>query len=506
MNYIDLFANMQVLGALYNNPSILEKNEQYFFTEEDFTEPFHKVLFESIFNLHALGADKITTMDIEKYLESRPKKYAIYLNNKGSDYLDKLSDTTQVAAFDYYYNRMKKMTLLRIYHNNAGLDVSWLYDCNNVLDVKKKQAQEDWLDNTKLEDIADLIEKKIEKIKLKYVYDIDDKTIHAANGMNELIEKYKNTPEVGYPLYGKLINGVTRGARLKKFYLRSAATGIGKTRSLIADTCFIGCSEIFDLENHKWKDNGTIEPVLFISTEQELEEIQTMMLAFISGVNESHILFGKYDDDELDRVIKAIEIFTKSKIYIEELPDFSIKDIENSIKRSIHEHEIKYVFFDYIHTSMKILEEISSKSGVKGLREDNILFLISVKLKEICNQYDIFLMSATQLNSDYTTAQQYDQNLLRGAKAIADKIDTGMIMLEVSTQDKEALSEIIQKNGLPMPEIKIAIYKNRRGSYKNILLWCSADRGCCRINPIFATNYNYQLVTIEDLDIQVQNE
>ena len=29
-------------------------------------------------------------------------------------------------------------------------------------------------------------------------------------------------------------------------------------------------------------------------------------------------------------------------------------------------------------------------------------------------------MSATQLNADYVSAQQYDQNLLRGAKAIAD--------------------------------------------------------------------------------------
>ena len=60
------------------------------------------------------------------------------------------------------------------------------------------------------------------------------------------IEKFKEHPEVGVPLYGPLINTVTRGARLKKFYLRSAATGIGKTRSMIADCCYIGCNKLYD--------------------------------------------------------------------------------------------------------------------------------------------------------------------------------------------------------------------------------------------------------------------
>jgi hypothetical protein len=152
---------------------------------------------------------------------------------------------------------------------------------------------------------------------------------------------------------------------------------------------------------------------------------------------------------------------------------------------------------------MKILSEISSKAGVKGLREDNILFTISVRLKDLCNQYGIFIMSATQLNADYVSAQQYDQNLLRGAKAIADKIDCGMIMLQVSQDDKEALKNIVNSMGIEMPDIKISVYKNRRGRYKDILLWCKSDRGICRIDPIFITNYNYELMDIEDLKIKV---
>ena len=153
---------------------------------------------------------------------------------------------------------------------------------------------------------------------------------------------------------------------------------------------------------------------------------------------------------------------------------------------------------------MKILSEVTSKTGIKGLREDNVLFMISIRLKDLCNQYGIFILSSTQLNAEYTSAQQYDQNLLRGAKSIADKIDCGMIMLEVSQEDLASLDTILKKGNYEKPVIKMSIYKNRRGRYKSILLWCKADRGTCRVEPMFATNYQYELISMEDTKINVK--
>ena len=101
-------------------------------------------------------------------------------------------------------------------------------------------------------------------------------------------------------------------------------------------------------------------------------------MAFLSEVNEEHILMGDYDFGEKDRVIEAAKILTESPLFIEEIPDFNLKDIENIIKRNIRLHGCKYIFYDYIHTSMKILEEISQRSGGVRLREDNILFLAFV--------------------------------------------------------------------------------------------------------------------------------
>ncbi len=499
--YVDIPAIVQVIGNIYLNPKLLD-NEKYKFYEEDFPNEFHKIMFGTIYNLHTLGAKEINVNTIEDYLYNRPKSYGVYQSNNGQEYLQKISETVQLATFDYYYNRMKKMTLLRMY-DKAGLDLKWLYDPDNILDSKKKQAQEDWLDNTSLEEIAEKIDKKIVDIKLKYVDGTDEEYVQAGDGITDLIERLQRNPEVGYPLYGPLVNTVTRGARLKKLYLRSAATGVGKTRAMIADACNIACDEIWSAETNKWEVNGTKEPTLFITTEQEVDEIQTMMLAFLSNVNEAHIIYNKYEADEYERVMHAANLIKNSPLHIKRLPDFSLQDIENAIKYGIHEWGIRYVFFDYLHTSLKILGEVSSKAGIKGLREDNVLFMIAIRLKDLCNEYGVFIMTSTQLNAEYTTAQQYDQNLLRGAKSIADKIDYGAIMLQTSQEDKEALKPILVKQGFPEPIIKMSVYKNRRGQYKDILLWCKGDRGTCRIEPMFATTYQYELVDLPDLKIKI---
>jgi replicative DNA helicase len=503
--YIDTSAVIQVIGAIYNNPSLLDMEEKYKFCEEDFELEFHKILFGSIYNLHALGAKTIALNTIEDYLSQRPKKYAVYKANKGAEYLQKISENISSADFNYYYSRLKKMTLLRMY-NNIGMDLSWLYDPDNILDVKKKQKQEEWLDNTSLEDIATKIDDKISSIKMKYADDFNGQAVQAGENCLELLESFKKNPEYGYPMFGPLINTVTRGARLKKFYLRSAPAGTGKTRMMIADACNFACDELYDSKEGKWVENGTKEPTLYITTEQEVNEIQTMMIAFISDVDEEHILTGEYYAGEWERVAKAADILKKSPIYVQELHDFSMQDIENTLKRGIFDFGVKYLVLDYIHTSMKILSEISSKSKVSGLREDNILFLIGVKLKDLANEYGVFILSSTQLNSSWKEEKVPDQNMLRGAKSLGDKIDMGAIMLKVTSEDLEFLQPILSKNTFESPDTKISIYKNRRGKYNNLFLWCKSNKGTCKIIPMFATDYNYEFIEMEDTKIKITSK
>lgn len=92
------------------------------------------------------------------------------------------------------------------------------------------------------------------------------------------------------------------------------------------------------------------------------------------------------------------------------------------------------------------------------------------------------------------------------AKSIADKIDFGSLLLPVNMDDLTALESILSTTSFERPNLKLSIYKNRRGRYKSIILWCKAELGCCRVNPIFATTYDYEMIELKDLKITLEEE
>ena len=501
--YAEIPNLVQVIGCIFKNPKLLERDDKYKFNEQDFYDEFHKLVFGCMYNLWQLGAKEITLTAIEDYLTQRPKALATYKANKGPEFILKAAEMANVNTFDYYYNRMKKMSLLRAYEE-MGMDLTWLYNPDEVMDMKRKQAQEDWLDNATLADIYNKINDKIDSIKLQYVENVTDGGCQIGEGIDELIDSFAETPAVGYPLYDIYTSTTARGARLGKFYLRSAATNVGKTRAMVGDACFIGCSQMWSLKENKWVTTGACQSVLFIATEQTLDEIQISAVACISGVEEDHIVMHEYFTGEWERIVKAKQLLKQSKIQFICMPDFSMDDVENMIKKHIRENQVEYVFFDYIHSSAKILTEIGGKSGVKNLREDNILFLLASKLKDIAVQYGVFVLSSTQLNADYQTSETPDQNLLRGSKAIADRIDWGGIMLETTKEDREKVEAFCKKNSLPIPNVKMSIYKNRANKWKGIYLWMSTQTGICRFETLFVTDWACNIIEMPLLNIKVE--
>lgn len=501
--YAEIPNLVQVIGCIFKNPKLLERDDKYKFNEQDFYDEFHKLVFGCMYNLWQLGAKEITLTAIEDYLTQRPKALAIYKTNKGPEFILKAAEMANINTFDYYYNRMKKMSLLRAYEE-MGMDLTWLYNPDEVMDMKRKQAQEDWLDNATLADIYNKINDRIDSIKLQYVENITDGGCQIGEGIDELIDSFAETPAVGYPLYDIYTSTTARGARLGKFYLRSAATNVGKTRAMVGDACFIGCSQMWSLKENKWVTTGACQSVLFIATEQTLDEIQISAVACISGVEEDHIVMHEYFTGEWERIVKAKQLLKQSKIQFICMPDFSMDDVENMIKKHIRENQVEYIFFDYIHSSAKILTEIGGKSGVKNLREDNILFLLASKLKDIAVQYGVFVLSSTQLNADYQTSETPDQNLLRGSKAIADRIDWGGIMLETTKEDREKVEAFCKKNSLPIPNVKMSIYKNRANKWKGIYLWMSTQTGICRFETLFVTDWACNIIEMPLLNIKVE--
>lgn len=489
--YYDTSAAIQVIGGILNNPDLL-LDDRYHCRETDFASEFHRVIYGSMYNLKFMGAERISVKTIEDYLATKEKSLAIYKAHNGASWIHQAYQNADVVNFEYYYNRLKKMTLLRTY-NEIGLDVNWIYDPDNITDFEKKERQERELDEKDLSTIAEEIENRIIRVREMVAEEDQDESCALGDGLEDMLEQLQETPLQGAPLWDKYLDHIALGARQGCFYLRSAGTGVGKSRTAMADACYLASDEYWDVDKKEWVGTGAACPTVFISVELDKEELQTMALAFIAGIPEGHILRGEMTFEEQERAIKGIEILKRMPLYIEYFPDYSLKDIENCIKRNIRVHKANTIFLDYITTSMKIIEEVSRASGGMKIREDQVLFLLSSKLKDIATTFGVFIFSATQINGEFRHSKILDQTMLAGAKAIANRVDFGSIMVDVTDEDIEDVEGYVDTLG--RPNVKMSIYKNRRGEYNRIILWMLADKNTCRYKTLFVTDFDFNLVT-----------
>lgn len=489
--YYDTSAAIQVIGGVLNNPELV-LDSRYDCQEYDFVSDFHRVVYGAILNLKGNGAGKINTKVLEDYFETHEHSGAIYKAHNGANWVYQAYQNADILNFEYYYNRLKKMSLLRSY-DEIGVDVSWIYDPDNITDFEKKERQEKYLDDSSLKTIAEEIENRVLRVREIVVDGDQDESCALGDGIENMLQDLQEKPLQGVPLWDKYLNRIALGGRQGCFYLRSAATGVGKSRTAMADACYLASKEYWDVDKQEWVSTGAVCNVTFISVELDKEELQTMALAFIAGIPEGHILRGEMTFEEQERAVKGVQILQEMPLYIEYFPDYSLTDIENCIKRNIRTHQANIVFLDYITTSMKIIEEVSRASGGMKIREDQVLFLLSSKLKDIATKSQAFIFSSTQINGEFRHSKILDQTMLAGAKAIANRIDFGSIMVDVTEEDLEDIAAYTDTLG--QPNIKMSIYKNRRGEFNRIILWMRADKGTCRYKTLFVTDFDFNLVT-----------
>jgi replicative DNA helicase len=487
-----------VIGNLCKNPQAL-RDPEIFLTEKDFAQDFHKIIFSAIYNLAFSSAEttKIDEIDIDNYLASYPQLYKIWEKHNGLAYVRDSIEHANQETFKSNYERLKKFALLRMYVEN-GIDVSDLYNYSST-DLKEQEKGMKTIDKMTVQQIIEHYSLKMMKLRDEFNVGQESRDFKAGDDLDNLLDDLNQEPEFGYPFRNGFYNAIFRGMREQKFLLRSAGTGAGKTRQALADICNVACDMIYDYEKG-WVKNGPSYPALFISTELEKREVQTIMLAFISGVDEQVIKDGRYSEKVLERLKVAIEILKRAPIYCVYVDDFSIADIEMIIERHIIEYNVKFVAFDYIQMTPKLSRTMANAFG-SNLREDQILVQFSAALKILANKYNIFIESSTQLNRSAKEHENRDTTALRGGSATADKVDHGIITFKVNAKDHENLKHILERGFFEKPNYSHWIYKNRSGR-SNLIIWTKMHLGTMREEPLFVTDTDYNLINdIQQIDI-----
>ena len=477
-------------------PSLLSEKDKYNLQPSDFESRFERYIFIAILNSYTNGAQSLSEIDIDNYLMEHKDQYLLFQQNNGISYLQDALDMSTPENFEYYYNRIKKFNCLKDL-KKSGFDISEFYE-ENELNPRQFEINQRF-ETLKPKDIFDGLKRKIYKVEGEYTEGDASITTDVSVGIDELLEKLKNSPDAGARFQGKYFNTVTRGARKGKYYIVSFPSGGGKTRLLLGEACYLAFPMRYSWETMEWKITGNAEKTLFIATEQAKEEIQTMVVAYLTGINEDVILYGHFTKEQQTIIDQAKEVIKKYKnnLMIVQIPMPSVEIVKSVIRQNCIVNDTKNVFFDYIFSNPALLNEFRDLR----IREDVALLMLSTALKDLAVEQDVFMMSATQLNSSQDTNEKgiKNQNSIRGSKSIVDKADIAMIGGLVPDDQRDQIAPYVAKYGMPTQVYDV--YKVRRGKWTNLKIWSNVDLGTCRRSDVFVTDSNIKEIEVPIMEV-----
>lgn len=483
MIQIDRHTIIQVLGGLMNHPDLLNETDKYNLAPEDFPNSLDKYGFSAIYNLYADGANKIHAVDVISLLQENLVAKNLIEKENGVTFFQDCEVNSDEGNFNFYYNRLKKLNLLREIQL-TGRDTNDIF-CENPLDDNYVEINEKF-QKMSVNDIVNILKGEVASFENKYSYNNLVEESYAADDILELIDEWRKTPEIGYQLQGDIFNTVCRGGRRGKLYLRSAPSSGGKSRQMVGDACNIAYPIRYDRNKREWVSTGSCEKVLYIMTEQDPEEIKTMILAYLTGYNEEIFLYSTYGEEEMPRIKIAADIMEKFKdnMLFARIPDPCSSVVKNLFRKYSIQFGVNIFFYDYIFSSPAMLSEYRDL----GLQEHVCLRMFTTTLKNLAIELDAFIMTSTQTNSEDDPKGGFrDFRNLEGSKAIRNLVDLGCIFARVTPDELQLISKFVDNFGLK-PNIVTDVYKNRRGRWTNIRIWSYYDYGTCRKQDLFVTS------------------
>lgn len=481
-----------VLGSLMRNPLLLSQVDKYSLSVDDFDTKLAKHIFFAVANIAEDGSDKIETQDIDVFLQNAPTSAAVFKDSFGIDYCNDAINIANEHSFGTYYELLKKENLLRDL-KAQGFDTSEFYDQNPI--TKEGMKLNDTYLQMSIAEVLDIIKDKFFQLEADYLKEDTTETEDAAEGIEDLLDSYEEFPDIGMPLQGDIFNTVVSGARKGKLYIRSGRSGLGKTRNSVGDACYLAYPTRYDPITCRWEQRGYAEKVLFITTEQEKSEIQSMILAYLSGVNERKITKNKMTPEERKVVRQAAYVMKQyqGNFLVTRMPSPSVQVVKTTIRQHARRDGIEYVFYDYIFICPSLLGEFKGFQ----LRNDEILLIFTTALKDLAVELEIFIMSSTQVNASADNHKDIrNEGSIAGARAIINKADIGCIMDRPSKEEMATLQSVIDAVGVE-PNGVIDMYKVRAGEMTQVRIWTHFDAGTLRMHDLFITDSRLQVVDFE---------
>lgn len=475
MIYDNNNANL-LIGCLLLNSQLLN-SDRYILDKADF-EPieFHLRIYQAVASLAKHGAKSCDAIDLYGVSENNPVITALFDNNNLKDFCITIKQLSNIDNVDLYYEEVRKCTILREYERN-GFDVGKFVDD---------------IGSYSLKEIIDYYEGVQINIKKTFYKDKNIAELKVGDGFEKIKTQFMEEPMFGATTFSEYLNTAARGWINGQLSVYSCPSGTGKSTIGISNLVNTCCPEIWSYKENKFIHNPLYRHKSGLLLQYEMNdkfEVTPRFVASISGVPAHHILNGRYDAGESERVDRAIEILHDSNLYIVTMPSFTVGLIESYIRDYVINHDVGYVVFDYISEQASVSSDIAKSYGV-STRSDQVLATIASKLKDIAVESNVAIMTFTQTNANLNTLDILDAGCVAGSRAVQNKADVAGVITPLRPKEKEVCDMIMEGQGYTVrPNRILHLYKVRFGSEEaNIKIWFNLNLGTGQVVDCWVTD------------------
>ncbi len=356
---------------------------------EDFYRPDHKEIYDVIIELFD-KAQPIDLITVSERLRLHGKLELV----GGLEYLTNIAtDVPTTANVKHYAKIVEEKSLLRKLIKassdivdlgfNASEEVSFILDKaeQNIFDILQKRSSQGFVP------IKDVL----------------------VDTFNKLEELYNNKGHItGIPTGFVDLDFKTSGMHNSDLVLIAARPAMGKTAFAL------------NLAQNAAVHSGV--PVALFSLEMSKEQLVNRMLCSEAMVDSNKMKTGQLEDNDWQKVAKALGPLSEAPIFIDDTPGISITEIRAKCRRMKLEHNLGLVVIDYL--------QLMSGSKSRSENRQQEISEISRSLKILAKEINVPVICLSQLSRAAETRTDHRPILsdLRESGAIEQDADIVMFL------------------------------------------------------------------------------
>jgi len=399
-------AEQSVLGAMLLNretiPTVTE-----IIKPEDFYREDNREIFEAILDLYD-QAEPIDLITVSEQLKLRGTMDEI----GGLEYLTYLANSVPTTANARHYAQIvEEKSILRQLIKASSEIANMSYEASEEVTYVLDKAEKN---------IFDILQKR----NFKGLIPIKDVLVETFNKLEEL---YNNKGHItGIPTGFADLDFKTYGLQNSDLIFIAARPAMGKTA--------------FALNIAQYAAINRKIPVAIFSLEMSKEQLVNRMLCCEAMVDSQKMRTGKLEDDDWQKIAKALGPLSEAPIYIDDTPGISIMEIRAKCRRLKLEKNLGLVVIDYL--------QLLQGRGKSENRQQEISE-ISRSLKIMAKEINVPVITLSQLSRAPEARAAHRPRLsdLRESGSIEQDADIVMFLYRDDyynpDTDKKNIAEVI---------------------------------------------------------------